>query len=135
LSPSCLNNEMTDIDPVVIEGVYECSSVDYKGLAIISRMGHVYQIRWQINKQIFYGIGIREDNILSSNWFDTKGTVGIVVYKIESGPILKGQYSIFPSDGTIKTEILTFKRGLIPSDNAPDNRLEIRSNITNEKMI
>jgi len=125
LPHSFSDNEMIDMNPVIIEGVYECSSGNYTGLAVIRQKGDAYQIKWQINKQIFFGIGIREGNILSSNWFDGKGTVGIVVYKIESGPILKGKYSVFSGDGTIKTETLTRRRGLIPSDNASDNRIAI----------
>lgn len=125
LSHSFLGNKMKDRNTVITEGVYECNSIDYSGLAIISRMGDVYQIKWQLNKQIFNGIGIREDNILSASWFDRKGAIGIVVYKIEPGPILRGKYSIFSGDGTIKTETLTFKSGLAPSDNESYNQLEI----------
>jgi len=125
LSHSFLGSEMMDMNSVVIEGLYECSGSNYKGLTVIRKKGDIYQINWQINQQSFYGIGIREDNILSSSWFDGKGTAGIVVYKIESGSILKGKYSVLSGDGTIKTETLRFKRGLISSDDASNNRIEI----------
>jgi len=125
LSHSFSGSEMTDTNPVVIEGVYECRGRNYQGATIIRKKGDAYQLNWKINQQSFYGIGIRENDMLSASWFDGKGTAGVVVYKIEAGPILRGKYSTFSGDGTIRTETLRFKRDLIPSDDASNNRIEI----------
>jgi hypothetical protein len=101
---------------IKIEGVYECSSPDYLGLTKITRKDQAYHMEWQIKKQVYFGVGIRDGNILSSSFVNAKGAYGIVVYRILPGPKLVGKYTSFPGDGLIKTETLTLKGDFAPPD-------------------
>ena len=102
---------------IKIEGVYECTSQTYKGLTSIKKSGAIYYLNWKIGKQSYNGIGIRENNTLSSSWTNGKGIIGIAVYKIEPGPKLSGKYSFQPGNNILGTEILTFKDDLAPPHN------------------
>jgi hypothetical protein len=104
----------TTMKPLTIEGIYECSNGTYKGLTSIKKYGETYRLRWKIGKQEYYGIGIRNGNLLSSSWTNGKGIIGIVVYKIEPGPKIEGKYSSLPGKNIIRTETLTFRKDLSP---------------------
>jgi hypothetical protein len=107
-----MNSNPANNQLINIEGVYECTSKTYKGLTSITKLGEIYYLNWKIGKQSYRGVGIRENNILSASWTNGKGIIGIVVYKIESGPRLSGKYSFQPGKNIIGTEILTFKDSL-----------------------
>lgn len=103
-----------------IEGIYECSNGIYKGITVIRRFKEIYHVHWQIGREVYSGVGIREGNMLSATWSNGKDINGIAVYKIESGPKLTGKYSATPGNGTMGREILTMKHELFqtPNDNS-----------------
>lgn len=93
-----------------ISGMYDCKSPHYSGMTIINKTGSIYQLWWIIGKDQFYGVGIREGDTLSATWLSPDGRYGLVVYRIEAGPKLTGRYTMFPSNGTLQEEVLTFRR-------------------------
>jgi hypothetical protein len=105
-----------------ITGYYICEGSEgpgkkYKGIAVITKKEDVYLIQWIIGPGAsFYGVGIRQDNTLAASWAlpTEKGTVvrGVNLYQIEPGPRLAGRWAALPSDGTLRSETLTFLKKL-----------------------
>jgi hypothetical protein len=112
--------EKSSID---LTGYYTCEGQEgpdkhYKGIAVIAKKGDVYLIQWVIGAGTsFHGVGIRNDNTLSAAWAMPVGEKGALVrgvnmYRIESGPRLIGRWATAPTDGTIRSETLTFLKKL-----------------------
>jgi len=112
-------------DKVIVDlsGYYVCEGQEgpdkgYKGIAVISKKGDVYLIQWVIGTGTsFHGVGIRNETTLSAAWampMGDKGTLvrGVNMYRIEAGPRLIGRWATVPTDGTIRSETLTFLKKL-----------------------
>jgi hypothetical protein len=108
---------------VDLTGYYICEGQEgpdknYKGVAVITKKGDVYLIQWVIGSGTsFHGVGIRNDSTLSAAWampVGDKGTLmrGVNMYRIEPGPRLVGRWATAPTDGTVRSETLTFLKKL-----------------------
>jgi hypothetical protein len=104
-----------------ISGYYVCEGSEgpnkkYKGIAVITKKEDIYLVQWVIGTVTFYGVGIRQDNTLAVGWAipsDKGGVVrGVTQYQIEPGPRLSGRWAALPSDGTMRTETLSFLKKL-----------------------
>jgi hypothetical protein len=82
----------------------------YRTIVEIARDDQTYVVRWHSRGAPAIGIGILRNDSLSVSYFTGKD-VGIVVYKIEKGPKLNGQWTILGADGQLYPEVLT-KAGL-----------------------
>lgn len=109
-----------------ITGYYICEGNEgpgkkYKGVAVITKKNDVYLIQWIIGPGAnFYGVAIRQDNTLAASWAipSEKGTVmrGVNLYRIEEGPRLIGRWAALPSDGSVRSETLTFLKKIEDDD-------------------
>jgi hypothetical protein len=111
-------------EPVIgdLSGYYVCEGQEgpgktYRGLAVITKKGDMYLMQWVMGSVNFSGVAIRNDTILAASWamaVGDKGTIvrGINMYRIEPGPRLIGRWAVSSSDGTIRTETLTFLKKL-----------------------
>jgi len=102
-----------------LSGYYVCDGQEgpdksYKGIAVINKKGDIYLIQWVVGAGLnFTGVGIRSDNTLAAGWampVGDKGSLmrGVNIYRIEAGPKLIGRWAAVPSDGTMRSETLTF---------------------------
>jgi hypothetical protein len=101
-----------------LSGYYVCDGQEgpgkkYKGIAVITKKDDLYVIQWVIGGGVnFLGVGIRNDNMLAAGWSMQVGDKGLLrgvnLYRIEPGPRLIGRWAALPSDGTMRTETLTF---------------------------
>jgi len=109
-----------------LSGYYICEGQEgpdkkYKGIAVITKKGDMYLMQWVMGSVNFSGVAIRNDTTLAASWampVGDKGTIvrGVNMYRIEPGPRLVGRWAVSASDGTIRTETLTFLRKIEDDD-------------------
>lgn len=100
---------------VDLGGTYQCEGVSvrgnpYRGIVEIVKDDQTYVVRWVSREGPAVGIGILRGDLLAVSYF-TGSDVGVVVYRIEPGPRLRGEWSILGADGHLHPETLT-KLGL-----------------------
>jgi hypothetical protein len=94
-----------------LTGTYRCEGTSpsgnpYRTIVEITKDDQTYVVKWYSRGAPAIGIGILRSDTLSVSYFTGKD-VGIVVYKIEKGPKLTGQWSILGADGQLYPEVLT----------------------------
>ena len=94
-----------------LTGTYRCEGTSpsgnaYRTVVEIAKDDQTYVVKWYSRGAPAIGIGILRNDTLSVSYFTGKD-VGIVVYKIEKGPKLNGQWSILGADGQLYPEVLT----------------------------
>ena len=94
-----------------LAGTYRCEGMSpnghpYRTVVDISKDDQTYVVTWYSREGPAIGIGIVRNDTLSVSYFTGKD-VGIVVYRIEKGPKLTGQWSILGADGQLYPEVLT----------------------------
>jgi hypothetical protein len=94
-----------------LAGTYRCEGMSpnghpYRTVVDISKDDQTYVVTWYSREGPAIGIGIVRDDTLSVSYFTGKD-VGIVVYRIQKGPTLTGQWSILGADGQLYPEVLT----------------------------
>ncbi len=97
-----------DID---LAGTYRCDGVSpggkaYRSVVEIVKDDKTYVVRWLSREGPAVGIGIVRSDVLAVSYF-TGRQVGVVVYRIEKGPKLTGQWSLLGADGQLYPETLT----------------------------
>jgi hypothetical protein len=96
------------LDP---SGVYQADGIGpngkpYKGTVEIAKNDQTYRLKWTIAPDgVYLGIGILRDDQLAVSYFGQ--VLGVVLYKIEKGPRLVGQWTVVGADGQVFTETLT----------------------------
>src|SRR5262249_40916262 len=102
-----------------LSGYYVCEGQEgpgktYKGITVITKKNDIYVVQWIIGTGVsFTGVGVRTEEGFSAGWampVGDKGTLlrGVNTYRIEAGPKLVGRWAAIPSDGTMRSETLTF---------------------------
>jgi hypothetical protein len=94
-----------------LSGTYRCEGTSpagnpYRSIVEISKEDQTYVVKWRSRGSPAIGIGIVRNDTLSVSYFTGKD-VGIVVYRIEKGPKLTGQWTILGADGQLYPEVLT----------------------------
>ena len=108
---------VTAFDAVIVAqkpdlaGTYRCEGLSptgkpYRTVVEISKDDQTYVVTWYSREGPAIGIGILRNDTLSVSYF-TGQNVGIVVYRVEKGPTLTGQWSILGADGQLYPEVLT----------------------------
>lgn len=92
-------------------GVYRCEGVSpggspYRTVVEITKDEDTYELRWRAAQGNAVGIGIVRGDVLAVSYF-TGANMGVVLYRIEKGPKLTGEWSVFGSDGHRYPETLT----------------------------
>lgn len=101
-------------EKVTITGKYSVEGTNpdggiYEGSAEITKAGDTYEVAWIIGKAEKYrGVGILEGNTLSVGCANNAIAV-VVVYRIEKGPKLVGQWATLGGNGKVQRETLTAK--------------------------
>jgi len=81
----------------------------YEGSAEITKKGDTYEVAWVIaGNEEYRGVGILQGNTLSVAYANN-AVSGVVVYRIEKGPKLVGEWAILGGNGKIQKETLTPK--------------------------
>ena len=94
-----------------LSGVYQCEGVGpngkpYRGTVEIAKNEQTYRVKWTIAPDgVYLGIGILKDDMLAVSYFGQ--VVGVVLYKIEKGPRLVGEWTVIGADGQVFSETLT----------------------------
>ena len=95
-----------------ITGTYRCEGVlldgnKYKATVEIQKIGDAYTVRWVRGiAEAHIGVGIRKGNLLSVCFAAGRGGAGIVVYQIDKGPKLHGDWTELGGIGIMQTETL-----------------------------
>jgi hypothetical protein len=104
-------------EAVDITGKYEVEANDATAAlqpitVTIERLGDAYSLTWGRGSSVAHvGIGLRRGSSLSVT-FAAPEMLGVVVYQIEKGPRLIGDYTRLGAIGIIEKETLTFvKKG------------------------
>jgi hypothetical protein len=94
-----------------LTGRYQCEGVGpngtrYRGVVEIARNDQTYRLRWTIPPDgVYLGIGIISGDELAASYFGQ--VLGVVLYKIEKGPRLVGQWTVTGAEGQVYSETLT----------------------------
>ena len=104
-STLCLAQELD------LSGVYRCEGTSpsgrpYRATVELAKNDHTYRLRWTTSEGTSLGIGIVNGNVLAVSYL-TGTNVGVVLYKIEKGPRMIGQWAVFGADGQLYPETLT----------------------------
>ena len=96
-----------------LSGIYRCEGHNYggqpyQGTVTIRKAGSAYQFHWSIGNLMYYGIALRQGDVVSASWTTGPGVPGIVVYKISPGRKLVGVFSDYGAAGQLGDEVLTF---------------------------
>ncbi|MBM3770532.1 MAG: hypothetical protein FJW27_04435 [Acidimicrobiia bacterium] len=80
----------------------------YRSIVDIEQEGETYLVRWleREGRAVGVGIGIVRDNFLSVSYLSGR-QLGVVVYRIEKGPVLTGQWTVLGADGSLWPESLS----------------------------
>ena len=110
----------TPAQEVDLSGTYQCEGSNpdgrpYRGIVEITKTDKTYRVVWRMQSGSV-GIGIVQGDALAVSYV-TGGSVGIVLYRIERGGRLVGEWTLFGAD-KLFPEILT-KRGVPVSDPGP----------------
>lgn len=95
---------------VNVAGIYECHGISpegkaYHGIVEIDKHGDTYLLRWTLGRSVELGLGLVKDDFLAVSYFDT--TIGVVLYKIEDGSRLVGDWTTIELEGQVYSEVLT----------------------------
>lgn len=94
-----------------LSGVYQCDGVGpsgtkYRGVVEIAKNDQTYRLRWTIAPDgVYLGVGIIKGDQLAASYLGQ--VLGVVLYKIEKGPRLVGQWTVIGADGQVYAETLT----------------------------
>jgi hypothetical protein len=90
----------------------------------IEQEGDTYLVRWleREGRAVGVGIGIVRDNFLSVSYLSGR-QLGVVVYRIEKGPVLTGQWTVLGADGSLWPESLS-KAGVAAELNLTTDEVE-----------
>ena len=94
-----------------LSGMYQCEGVGpngtkYRGIVEIAKNDQTYRLRWTIRPDgVYLGIGILRGDELAVSYFGQ--VLGVVLYQIEKGPRLVGQWTVMGADGQVFSETLT----------------------------
>ena len=112
-----------------LAGVYSCDGVNpagrpYKGIVEIVKMDDTFHLRWTFPQEsdAALGIGILSNGVLAVSYYGG-AAAGVVVYKIEEGNKLTGDWTIVGADGGVFHETLKLiERGKMPDDSDHSDR-------------
>jgi hypothetical protein len=96
------------LDP---SGAYRCDGVSpdgqtYRAAVQIDRKGDTFIVRWLTPKGVVnVGVGVIQGNTLSVGYFGA--SAGVVVYKLDGGKQLSGEWTDLESGGHVYKETLT----------------------------
>lgn len=103
-----------------IDGRYRAEGVNpdgkpYRSVVDIEQDGDAYLVRWleREGRTVAMGIGMVRGEFLSVSYVAGR-QLGVVVYRIDKGPQLTGQWTILGADGSLWPETLT-KAGVAAS--------------------
>lgn len=106
-----------------LDGVYSCDGVNpagrpYRGIVEIVRTDNTFRLRWTFPQDAdgALGIGIMSNGVLAVSYYGG-ATAGVVVYKVEDGNKLVGEWTVVGSEGGVYHE--TLKR--LDRSQAPDD--------------
>jgi hypothetical protein len=96
-----------------IPGTYRAEGMNpdgkpYRAVVEIEANGDTFLVRWLERAGVTagVGVGIIRDNALSVSYIAGR-QLGIVVYAIETGPVLTGRWTVLGADGGLYPETLT----------------------------
>lgn len=121
-APARLAEEPGSVD---IAGVYTCDGVNpegrpYRGIVEIVKTDGTFQLRWTFpqGNDGQLGIGIVTNGVLAVSYYGS-ATAGVVVYKIDEGKKMVGEWTVAGARGGVFKETLTKlpARSVIPDDN------------------
>lgn len=80
----------------------------YRSVVDIEQEGETYLVRWleREGRAVGVGIGIVRGDFLSVSYLSGR-QLGVVVYRIEKGPVLTGQWTVLGADGGLWPESLS----------------------------
>ena len=87
-----------DIDSINLVGTYEVTGENglnnYKGIAYITRYGDNYRIQWEIKNQVFYGFGIRDQDVLAVSYIsENNNRLAVIAFRITPDGHLCGKWA------------------------------------------
>ena len=94
-----------------ITGIYECHGINpdgtsYQGVVEIWKNGDTYRLTWVFGGGTkVFGIGVLSGNMFAVSTFGD--TTGVVLYKVEEGSRLIGEWTALGLDGKTYSETLT----------------------------
>src|SRR5438309_9746008 len=106
---------VTELDGYyILKGTNEKES--YEGIVTIRKVANVYAMSWQIDVVNHYvGIGFRKGDVLVASCSHGNSRTALL-YKIEPGPTLRGEWTALPGDGQLHIETLTFLKAMNGED-------------------
>ncbi len=119
LSPE--DERPSTVEELDISGYYKCEGDNpdggkYRGVVKIEPNNKAYTLSWFLGgTDVSVGVGIRKGDTLAVSYaceLPQGVAVAVVVYEIEKGPKLTGQFTELGGDGTVRTETLTFVKKL-----------------------
>jgi hypothetical protein len=107
-----------------LAGRYNCEGLNpggtrYRAIVQIDKDGQTYVVRW-VSREPAIGIGIVHGDQLSVAYTTPRGGIGVIVYRIEKGLRLTGQWTLLGADGQLYRETLT-RIGLAAKNSYEDN--------------
>ena len=95
-----------------LAGVYRCEGVNpdgrtYRGIVEMSKDDRTYRVKWTMGQGgTSVGIGMVRGDVLAVSYY-TGQNVGLVMYKIDKGIQLTGEWAVLGADGQLRPETLT----------------------------
>ena len=95
-----------------LAGVYRCEGVNpdgrtYRGVVEISKDDKTYRVRWTLGQGgTSVGVGMVQGDVLAVSYY-TGQNVGLVMYRIDKGIQLTGEWAVLGADGQLRPETLT----------------------------
>lgn len=115
--------------PAVV-GIYMCEGKNpdgsaYKGIVEIVKFHDSFLVRWTLPDDIsVIGVGIQSNGVLAVSYFG--GAPGVIVYRIDDGNRMSGEWTMGGTNGGVFSETLTRiqeqqlrRRTSPPADAAP----------------
>lgn len=118
-----------------LSGTYQCVGVgpngaQYRGVVEIMKNDQTYRLKWTIAPDgVYLGIGILKDDQLAVSYFGQ--VLGIVLYRIQKGPQLVGEWTMIGADGQVYSETLTkmSMKATTPAQPKRDRRATLALNL------
>jgi hypothetical protein len=94
-----------------LNGTYQAEGVGpngrkYRGIVEIIKHDQTYRLKWTVAPDgVYFGIGILKGDELAVSYLGQ--VLGVVLYKIEKGPRLVGDWTVVGADGQVYSETLT----------------------------
>ena len=113
-----------------LTGVYVCDGVNpeghpYRGIVEIIKTEETFHLRWTFpqNNDAALGIGIVSNGVLAVSYYGGAAT-GVVVYKIDTGKRMVGEWTVTGAGGGVYKETLTRLPSSpgMPPPGMPDDR-------------